>query len=148
MNSFNNKYITEHVIEKNYVFVSDEIGIQQSFSQVELELNKDLDQFITVLYLASRDHVIPCYTSELDSLERRFIYKLIVFNFYFDRSMPDDTMVCCKILDSFVNKDSSGMLHFIINGEKAFVDFVSSELNRIGVRRDSISTQVFQNQPC
>ncbi len=126
----------------NYIFVTDPKGIQLTFEQLKYELEKELDDFITVIYLVPREQSTPLYSSELDILEYRFIHKLLIYYIYYDYTNLIDQNLSQKILEVLINSNTGNVMRFFINGDKDLVDFTSDRLLFLGIKESNISTQV------
>lgn len=127
----------------NYFFVTDPKGIQLTFEQLKSELEKELDDFITVIYLVPREQSTPLYSSELDILEYRFIYKLLIYYIYYDYTNFTDQKFSQKILEVLINSNTQNVMHFAINGDKNLVDFTSEMLLFLGINEANILSQAF-----
>jgi len=137
--------IERDIYQQNYhhVIITDEKGIYSSFEHLKNKLAENTDSFLTLIYFNSNINESLLFREELNAIELRFLYRLIVYFIpYEECTILNQLEKFQKILETLLNSNTKKFMQFQISGDKDLSEFALDRLIFLGVDKQQIVSQV------
>jgi hypothetical protein len=124
----------------HFVIICDEAGIFDAFDFTKSWLGAGMGTaFISLIYTISDKNTHPLFNQELNILEKRLMYNLIVHI-----SRIDTTKYCFnqELLEATINSNTFPNMKFFVFGNTEFVNHVSGVLKFLDVKGYMINSKI------
>jgi hypothetical protein len=116
------------------VYVVDEEGISEIFTELKQALASQADYHTTLIYFSPENKFI--YYPELEILQKRYPTQFILYPVR--EKVNDASTSLQEFLEAVINSNTKHRLIFILSGDEELTDIVSNQLWFLGISKNQI----------
>jgi len=130
----------QHIKDTHFILISDIKGIGFAFNQLKILLGKNNNNYLSLIYyLFPKVSAHPLFKSELESIEKRFSSKLLVYYAHYNApSFSDESCANQQILEVVINSNTLNQMQFQVFGNSEFIEIISERLHFLGIKENQI----------